>query len=194
MAIDQEIKGAPLPTEQAELPSPPVIEREEPAPIPSEEETPEPIFVSSATPPPSDNTSSFFITAAAIPPTKTITVTPDVLAAFNLHNSARRSNNNVGRLQHASNTGQGENLYWASGGGFAKEPCANGTKSWLEEGSWYTGQKVGEPAKGVIGHYTQCMWSRTTKVGIASVGDGKGGVYVVARYSPPGNFVGQRPY
>ena len=40
----------------------------------------------------------------------------------------------------------------------------------------------------------QVMWKSTTKVGIASATDGKGAYYIVARYAPAGNFVGQKPY
>ncbi|KAK4195938.1 CAP domain-containing protein [Triangularia verruculosa] len=210
MAIEQEAVHSPLPAEEAELPTPPIIDGDEPTAASSETETPsETILIAASTPPPT----AFSISAAPKP----ITVTPDVLAAFKLHNTARRSKNvpplaydisleasarqwaqhlakTVGKLQHATNTGQGENLYWASGGNFAKEPCTNATKSWLDEGRWYSGQKVGEPTRGVVGHYTQCMWSRTKRVGMAAVGDGKGGVYAVARYEGPGNFVGERPY
>jgi hypothetical protein len=38
------------------------------------------------------------------------------------------------------------------------------------------------------------MWHSTTKVGMAAATDSKGGVYVVGRYSPEGNIVGQKPY
>jgi hypothetical protein len=34
----------------------------------------------------------------------------------------------------------------------------------------------------------QCMWKSTTKIGMAMATDSKGGVYVVGRYSPPGNL------
>lgn len=40
----------------------------------------------------------------------------------------------------------------------------------------------------------QVMWKSTTKIGIACAKNKKGGWYTVARYSPPGNFVGQKPY
>ena len=118
---------------------------------------------------------------AAPPSANTVNVTPDVLKALNLHNNARRGKgvgplaydknleagarqwaehlaNNVRSLQHstgAQRPNQGENLYWASGGNFAKEPCASGTQSWLDEAKFYTGQKTGDPAKGVIGHYSE---------------------------------------
>lgn len=40
----------------------------------------------------------------------------------------------------------------------------------------------------------QCMWRNTQRVGIATASNGKGAWYTVARYSPQGNIVGQRPY
>jgi hypothetical protein len=43
-------------------------------------------------------------------------------------------------------------------------------------------------------HKAQCMWKSTTKIGMASAKSAKGGVYTVGRYSPPGNWTGQKPY
>jgi hypothetical protein len=42
------------------------------------------------------------------------------------------------------------------------------------------------------GHFTQVVWkgSRKLGVGFAVTGDGKT-LYVVAQYSPPGNYLGQ---
>lgn len=79
----------------------------------------------------------------------------------------------------------------------------------------YNGQVIPQGDFGKYGHYSkiypnlyrntsqmliciailaQVMWKSTTKVGIASAKDGKGGWYTVARYSPPGNYVGQKPF
>ena len=38
------------------------------------------------------------------------------------------------------------------------------------------------------------IWSSTKKVGIASARSKSGNVYVVARYFPTGNFIGEFPY
>lgn len=40
----------------------------------------------------------------------------------------------------------------------------------------------------------QCMWKTTTRIGMANATAANGGVYTVGRYSPPGNYVGNRPY
>ena len=38
------------------------------------------------------------------------------------------------------------------------------------------------------------IWKNTTEVGMALAVSKSGATYVVARYSPPGNFVGETPY
>ena len=40
------------------------------------------------------------------------------------------------------------------------------------------------------GHFTQVIWARTTKVGVGIARKGNF-IYVVARYSPPGNYLSQ---
>jgi hypothetical protein len=54
-----------------------------------------------------------------------------------------------------------------------------------------TSSKLSHP---LITPSAQCVWKNSVKIGIATVSDGKGGWYTVARYSPPGNIVGQKPY
>jgi len=44
------------------------------------------------------------------------------------------------------------------------------------------------------GHYTQMVWKDTKEVGIASAFSKNGKVYVVARYYPAGNYLGEYPY
>jgi hypothetical protein len=49
----------------------------------------------------------------------------------------------------------------------------------------------------VCGHYTQVVWRSTKLVGCGvascSAGNSKAQVWV-CQYSPPGNYVGERPY
>ncbi|OIW31636.1 PR-1-like protein [Coniochaeta ligniaria NRRL 30616] len=105
---------------------------------------------------------------------------------------------NIGHMQHSTSQerpNQGENLFWgmASPGPY-KDPYTHAAQGWMNEAAKYHGEKIGEGNFAAYGHYTQCMWKSTTHVGMAAATDNKGGVYVVGRYSPPGNWTGQKPY
>ncbi|EJT73585.1 hypothetical protein GGTG_07441 [Gaeumannomyces tritici R3-111a-1] len=135
-------------------------------------------------------------------------LTADQQAALDLHNKGRNDLNyptlswdsglqskaqawantlaQRGKLEHAGVGG--ENLYWISAGGSLK----GATQSWMNEKSKYKGEKIPEGNFAGYGHYTQCMWKTTKKVGMASARDSKGGLYVVARYDPAGNIRGQK--
>ncbi|KAI1452488.1 glycoside hydrolase family 128 protein [Annulohypoxylon moriforme] len=100
----------------------------------------------------------------------------------------------IGKLEHSSGDqrpNQGENLAWASS---SNTPLAMAANMWIDEEKNYHGEPIGQGNFGSYGHYTQCMWKSTTKLGMGSAKDAKGGVYTVGRYSPPGNIVGQKPY
>jgi uncharacterized protein YkwD len=95
----------------------------------------------------------------------------------------------IGHLQHSQG---GQNLYWSSAAGGS--PLADGSQAWINEKSLYHGESIPNGNFEAYGHYTQCVWKSTKKVGIAMAKDSKGGVYVVAHYSPAGNMVGQGPF
>ncbi|KAI0443507.1 glycoside hydrolase family 128 protein [Xylaria telfairii] len=100
----------------------------------------------------------------------------------------------IGKLEHSSGDqrpNQGENLAWASG---SSTPLIMAANMWLGEEKNYHGEPIGQGDFGSYGHYTQCMWKSTTKLGMGWAKDAKGGIYTVGRYSPPGNVVGQKPY
>ncbi|KAF5670037.1 PR-1 class pathogen related protein [Fusarium heterosporum] len=103
------------------------------------------------------------------------------------------------KMAHSSGddrSGQGENLayaYSSASGGF-KNPVTAGTKGWLNEKKDYHGEKIPKGNFSDYGHYTQCVWKSSTKIGIATAKDTKGAWYTVARYAGPGNVVGQKPY
>jgi len=46
----------------------------------------------------------------------------------------------------------------------------------------------------VCGHYTQMVWRNTTEIGCGIASHRTYGGVLVCNYSPPGNYVGQRPY
>lgn len=102
-----------------------------------------------------------------------------------------------GKFEHSPNEsrpGQGENLAYSYSSNPIKNPIASGTKLWLAEEPKYKNEVIPQGDFAGYGHYTQCLWKNTKKIGIAAVADGKGAWYVVARYSPPGNIVGQKPF
>ncbi|KAI1369846.1 glycoside hydrolase family 128 protein [Xylaria arbuscula] len=148
--------------------------------------------------------------------TATTALGPDKQNALDAHNNKRRAKGlqplawdnqleqnalayaqhlaQIGKLEHSSGDArpnQGENLAWASA---SSTPLLMSANMWLAEEKNYHGEPIVQGDFGSYGHYTQCMWKSTTKVGMASAKDAKGGVYVVGRYSPPGNWTGQKPY
>jgi len=107
-------------------------------------------------------------------------------------------------MYHSSNEsrpGQGENLsysYRSSNGNptFSETPGKDASSAWYNEIKDYTYAEIGSSknANVVIGHYTQMIWNTTTEVGMARAISTSGSVYVVARYSPQGNWIGRQPY
>ena len=100
------------------------------------------------------------------------------------------------QLVHATGTGQGENLASRSawGSGSVSPPSTESLlQGWVNE----------KPSMG--GHYTQMVWKNTKEVGCATAtvngkaSAARGGysgvvVFLVCRYSPPGNMAGESPY
>ena len=107
------------------------------------------------------------------------------------------------RMKH-SQTNNGENMTYSYSAEiinkvitptFSRTPLADASLGWYEEINDYRYSKVKKIRIGPpIGHYTQMVWKDTKQVGIAYAISKKGSVYVVARYYPSGNFIGQYPY
>uniref|UniRef100_A0A7M5X626 SCP domain-containing protein n=2 Tax=Clytia hemisphaerica TaxID=252671 RepID=A0A7M5X626_9CNID len=97
-------------------------------------------------------------------------------------------------FEHSEQPGIGENLYFAfnSGGVTREGSCNRALDLWYDEIENYDfGSGTSLNGK-VIGHFTQMVWMTTTKIGIGMAINGDGTkIYVVAQYSPPGNFIGQ---
>ncbi|CAG9995555.1 unnamed protein product [Clonostachys byssicola] len=130
-------------------------------------------------------------------------VSADQLESLRLHNAARAGRRlkavtwdptlasaaldwanyiaGINSLEHSSSAqrpNQGENLAYSK----------------LDEVSNYNGETIPRGNFQAYGHYTQCMWSTTYKIGVATAQAADGSYYTVARYSPPGNIVGKVPY
>ncbi|MGA9151853.1 MAG: CAP domain-containing protein [Candidatus Nitrosopolaris sp.] len=101
----------------------------------------------------------------------------------------------LGKLVHSSGTAQGENLSTRGAWSIGQPPSPISTESLLQ--GWVNEK----PSMG--GHYTQMVWKTTKEVGCATASTkvvsgapaGAEGqtVYLVCRYSPPGN-TGGPPY
>jgi uncharacterized protein YkwD len=88
---------------------------------------------------------------------------------------------------------EGENLWWGTAGAFS---YSNMVDAWAAERKSFregTFPDCRVSRSSVVGHYTQIVWRNTREVGCALVGNGMHD-YLVCRYSPPGNIIGQKPY
>ena len=89
------------------------------------------------------------------------------------------------KLVHSGQHGQGENLYASYGS--SSGSMANAVKLWVKEKwNWTRGQ---------MNHFTQVVWSGTSKMGCAKgINTQKKCQVVTCRYWPQGNIIGRKPY
>ena len=107
-------------------------------------------------------------------------------------------------FKHSKTTNNGENLamFYESVTfdgkttyTYSLTPLYDSSIEWYNEISHYKYSKIRRFRIGPkVGHYTQMIWKDTKKVGIASAISKNGKVYIVARYYPRGNFLGEYPY
>jgi hypothetical protein len=101
----------------------------------------------------------------------------------------------LGKLAHsplATRPGQGENLWMGTRGAYELEEMAGGwaaEKSLFRPGVFPTVSRSGNWSD--VAHYTQMIWKGTSRLGCA-VHKGRKWDFLICRYSPPGNVVGQR--
>ena len=99
-----------------------------------------------------------------------------------------------GRLAHSppeSRAGQGENLWMGTSDAYSLEEMIG---SWAAEKRLFTPGAFPEVSRsghwGDVAHYTQMIWPDSTRVGCA-VHKARRWDFLICRYSPPGNIVGQ---
>lgn len=94
-----------------------------------------------------------------------------------------------GVIEHRNDSDYGENIFcsWSSNAAHTvagDEPVHH----WYNE---IKDHKFGkEPTSLKTGHFTQVVWKDSRELGVAMARSRTGQVFVVANYSPPGNFVG----
>lgn len=93
-------------------------------------------------------------------------------------------------MRHSGAAGLGENLAWASGQALSPGQVVG---MWVGERRDYDATRNSCAPGKVCGHYTQVVWRGTTHVGCGMASCGNSEVWV-CNYTPPGNYVGQRPH
>lgn len=91
-------------------------------------------------------------------------------------------------FSHRPNNKNGENIFMGSG---SYTPL-DASLSWYGEVKDYKYGKF--TGAGGVGHYTQMIWKNTTQIGVGVAISANGDIYVVANYSPAGNYIGEFPY
>jgi uncharacterized protein YkwD len=89
---------------------------------------------------------------------------------------------------------QGENIWGGTRGYYKPEDMVN---AWAEERQYFKpGIFPDNSTTGNVedvGHFTQIVWRNTTEVGCATTNDGEFDI-LVCRYSPAGNYLGEKPF
>ncbi|PSB45527.1 SCP-like extracellular [Cyanosarcina cf. burmensis CCALA 770] len=122
---------------------------------------------------------------------------PPLRWSNNLANSAGQWANHLaatGKFEHSGTNGMGENLWMGTSGHYSFTSMVD---SWGNEKQYFVPGRSFPDVSSTsnwqdVGHYTQVIWGNTTEVDCA-VTSGGGNDFLVCQYSPPGNFIGQRP-
>jgi pathogenesis-related protein 1 len=101
-------------------------------------------------------------------------------------------------VQHRPNNVYGENIYWSWSSPTAPNPSPSVAVQWWASEKQYYNYTTNTCTSGrVCGHYTQVVWSATTRLGCGRAVWAAGTrhyVLWVCNYAPKGNIYGQRPY
>lgn len=95
-------------------------------------------------------------------------------------------------MEHRDKLDKGENLYWTSRG--TQNSPVDAVKAWYSEIKDFKNVELSGSSWYPTGHYSQMVWKDTTEVGMGVARCPDGGAIVVANYSPPGNYLGEKAY
>lgn len=97
----------------------------------------------------------------------------------------------TGRFEHdPTNEDQGENLWMGTRGYYSLPHMISG---WSEEKRQLSRMRSWEDGHDQVGHYTQMVWKDTRSVGCA-ISRNRTDEFLVCRYDPPGNVIGESPF
>jgi uncharacterized protein YkwD len=88
---------------------------------------------------------------------------------------------------------EGENLWWGTAGAYSYSQMVAMWGNEKKSFKYDVFPNCSTNRGAVVGHYTQIVWKNTQSVGCALVSNGRTD-FLVCRYSPPGNVVGEKPY
>jgi hypothetical protein len=88
---------------------------------------------------------------------------------------------------------EGENIWWGTADAYSYTQMVDFWASEKKDFVYGTFPNCTNSNSAVVGHYTQLVWRNTTSTGCALASNGKMD-FLVCRYSPPGNVIGQKPY
>jgi hypothetical protein len=116
----------------------------------------------------------------------------NLAAAASAYGPALIARGSLAHSEPASRLGQGENLWMGTRGAYSLDEMAG---SWADEKALFRPGIFPDVSTSTkwsdVGHYTQMIWRGTTRVGCALRRSARWD-YLICRYSPPGNVVGQR--
>lgn len=96
-----------------------------------------------------------------------------------------------GEFEH-STARYGENLWRGTAGAYSQVQMV---ESWGSEKAHFVYGTMPDvtDGRGIVGHYTQVVWRKSTKLG-CGLATGRGDDVLVCQYDPPGNYRGEKPY
>ncbi|XP_020234042.1 pathogenesis-related protein 1-like [Cajanus cajan] len=115
----------------------------------------------------------------------------DTVAAFAQNYANQRQRKGDCQLIHSGGGGKyGENIAMSTGDLSGVEAV----KMWVDEKPYYDYYSNSCVYGQQCLHYTQVVWRNSVRIGCAKVRCDNGGTFITCNYSPPGNYIRERPY